>query len=123
MAKATNYTYEVKANIREFMDIDFMKAKSMNPTLKWSDYYEIVGSVCGVSPSTISQIRLKGLTPSLIVAIKLSEFLDVPVNVLCQVVEKDVSENVDRCIIQGCDRVATTRGYCLKHLKIAYKNN
>ncbi len=120
MAKATNYTYEVKPNIREFMDIDFAKFKERNPNFKWSDYYENIGRACGVSPSTISQIRLKGLTPSLIVAIRLSEILDVPVNILCQVVEKETTEKVESCLVDGCERVATTRGYCLSHLRRAY---
>lgn len=121
MAKATNYKYEIKPNIREYMDNDFFYKKSRNPRLKWSDYYEEVGALCGVSPSTISQIRLKELTPSLIVAIKLSEMLHVPINVLCKVTEKAESEVVEECKVQGCDRVATTRGYCMKHLNRAYK--
>ncbi|WAX16635.1 hypothetical protein LC76P1_00198 [Lysinibacillus phage LC76P1] len=125
MARNTNYRYETKSNIRFHMDRDYKNRRAsfeaVGSDFKWSDYYEMLAKFCGVSPSTISQMRLKRAIPSLIVAVKLSEWLGVSVAELVSIVEKESPLETPKCIVAGCERHATTKGYCMKHVPSIYK--
>lgn len=126
MAKTVNNKYTIQPYIKAKMEIHFHEMKSFYENGKviksfnWSDYYEATADYCGVSPSTISQLKNKNLTPSLILALRLSKWLGVPVERLCRVVEKDKEVETAKCIYAGCDRQATAKGVCLKHLPHYY---
>lgn len=125
MARNTNYRYETKSNIRYYMDKDYndrlASLEVVGSQFKWSDYYEVLGKFCGVSPSTISQMRLKKAIPSLIVAVKLSQWLNVRVDELVSIEDKETPLETPECIVAGCKRHATTKGYCMKHVPSIYK--
>lgn len=116
--KKKNNRYIIVSHAKELLTRYFVKEYE-NKT--YSDMYEDIGLYCGISPSTVSQIRIKNLAPSYIVAIKLSELLGVKPTDIWEVVEaEDYSEGDSaKCRVFGCDRIATTRGYCMKHVYVS----
>lgn len=81
-----------------------------------SDMYEEIAEYSGVSPSTVAQMRLKGLLPSYISAIKIAEFIGVEPTDIWSIEESEDYQSRPKCIIEGCDRVGATRGLCMKHV-------
>ena len=112
--KKKNSRYYVVSNAKEVFDNYYHANKHKYETL--SDFYEEIGEYCGVSPSTIGQMRLNGLAPSLIAGVKIGEFLDVKPTDIWKVVELDNNEERPRCIVEGCNRVGTTKGLCMRHV-------
>lgn len=128
MACKTNNRFKVHSNIKMYLDEDFKKHKAIhdskpeNDKYRWLDYYEVLGWYCGVSPSTITQMKNKNLLPSLVVALRLAKWLNVSVEDLLQAVEKESTVDAPKCVVEGCDRYATTRDLCLKHSTQFYNN-
>ena len=90
-----------------------------------TDMYEEIGEYCGISPSTVAQIRLKNLQPSYVVAVKLSEFLGVEPSEIWEVVQLEDYKGPEKplCKVDGCERMAVTKGYCMRHVYMTMKNN
>lgn len=94
MSATVNARYEIKSNIKEIMEKDYLEKKE-----KWEsvhdnkyfrvDYYDELAMYCGISPSTVSQMKQRNLFPSYIVAIKMSQWLKVDVTEIWEVVEKN----------------------------------
>lgn len=114
-AKKKNNRFTIKSNVKEMLTKYFIKNYEGK---HYSDMYEDIAEYCGISPSTVSQMRLKNLAPSYIVAIKLSELLEVEPTEIWEVVEVEGYDDSKKevCRVFGCDRIATTRGYCMKHV-------
>ena len=115
--KAKNSRYRVISNAKEVFDNFYESNRYKYETL--SDFYEELGEYCGVSPSTIGQMRLKGMAPSYIASIKISEFLGVKPTDIWKVVELEDYEERTRCIVEGCERVGTTKGLCMRHVYLS----
>ena len=111
-AKRSNSRYEIKSNAKEILN-KYYREEYHNSTL--SDMYEDIANYCGISPSTVGQIRLKNLQPSYVVSVKLAELLNVKTTDIWEVVENKTYDRPS-CKVFGCKRVATTRGYCMKHV-------
>lgn len=128
MACKTNNRFEVHSNIKHYLEQDFASKKAVhdanpkNDRYRWSEYYEVVAAFCGVAPSTIVQMKTKDSLPSLVVALRLAEWLKVPLSDLLQAVEKNDPIEVPLCVVEGCRNVATTRGMCIKHVTKFYNN-
>ncbi|MFJ7982308.1 helix-turn-helix domain-containing protein [Lysinibacillus xylanilyticus] len=125
MSNAKNSRYRVISNANDFMSQVYKSEKELRAIngqkYTLNDFCEEVAEYCGISPSTVSQIRIRNLQPSFIVSIKLAEFLEVDVSELFEIVEVDgYKNNREKCIIDGCERIATTKGYCMKHLHKGY---
>lgn len=110
-AKPMNNRYHIVSNAKEIMD-EYFKGSRFK---RLSDMYEYMGEYSGVSPSTISQMRLKGLPPSYIVGIKIAELIGVEPTVLWSVEETGEQTERPICVIEGCGRVSASRGLCMKH--------
>ena len=121
-AKAKNSRYYIVSNTKAVFDRYYKEHRYKYETL--SDFYEELGDYCGASPSTIGQMRLNGLAPSYIVSVKIAEFLNVAPTEIWRVVELEDYEPRPRCIVEGCDRVGTTKGLCMRHVYLAkdFKN-
>ena len=120
-AKSKNSRYYIVSNAKAVFD-EYYKANDWRyETL--SDFYEELGEYCGVSPSTIGQMRLKGLPPSVIAGQKIAEFLGVDFSDIWKIVEKEDYEERPRCIVEGCNRVGTTKGLCMRHVYISKELN
>lgn len=115
--KAKNSRYCIVSNTKAVFDQYYRENRYKYETL--SDFYEELGDYCGTSPSTIGQMRLNGLAPSYIVSVKISEFLNVPATDIWKVVEQEDYEPRPRCIVDGCERVGTTKGLCMRHVYLA----
>lgn len=113
-AKAKNSRYYIISNAKEVFDKHYEANRDKYEVL--SDMYEALGEYSGVSPSTIAQMRLNGLAPSYIAGVKISEFLGVQPTDIWKVVELEDYEERPRCIVDGCDRVGTTKGLCMRHV-------
>lgn len=115
--KKKNNRFTIKSNVKELLTEYFIKNYEGK---HYSDMYEDIAEYCGISPSTVGQMRLKNLAPSYIVAVKLSELLEVEPTEIWEVVEMEENEKTEQrqgvCRVFGCDRVSTTRGYCMKHV-------
>ena len=119
--KAKNSRYYIMSNSKAIFD-DFYKANNTRyETL--SDFYEELGEYCGVSPSTIGQMRLNGVAPSFIAGVKVAEFLGVETTDIWRVVELEDYVERPRCIVEGCNRVGTTKGLCMRHVYISKELN
>lgn len=112
--KPKNSRYYVISNAREVFDNYYQANKHKYDIL--ADFYEELGEYCGASPSHIAQMRLNGLAPSFIASRKISEFLGVDIDDIWQVVELEDYEERPRCIVEGCNRVGTTKGLCMRHV-------
>lgn len=88
-----------------------------------SDMYEEIAEYSGVSPSTVSQMRLKGLLPSYVVAIKISEFMGVQPTDVWVVEEREDYIGREKCIVEGCDRIGTAKGLCMRHVYLISEIN
>ena len=127
MSKTKNSRYHIVSNLEEHMTRYFLSEKlqrfEKGEKYIWADLYEELGKYCGITPSTVSQMRLKGLSPSYIVGIKMSEFLGVsPTDIWSIVDENGVSDKTTvKCAQDDCERVAGTRGYCMKHVPSIYR--
>ncbi len=117
--KPINSRYQCVSNTTEVFKKFFIEQNYR--TL--SDMYEEVAEYCGVSPSTISQIRLKGLPPSYILGIKLAEFIGVEPTDIWAIEEVENYEGRPKCIIEGCERVGTSKGLCMKHVYLTRNLN
>ena len=115
-SKAKNSRYYVISNARDVFDNHYEANRDKYEVL--SDMYEALGEYSGVSPSTIAQMRLNSLAPSYIAGIKISEFLGVQPTDIWRVVELEdyAGRHRPRCIVDGCDRVGTTKGLCMRHI-------
>ena len=120
-AKPKNSRYYLVSNAKEVFDNYYEENRWRYETL--SDFYEELGEYCGVSPSTIGQMRLKGLPPSVLAGIKVAEFLGVEFTDIWKAVEKEDYIERPRCIVEGCNRVATTKGLCMRHVYISKELN
>lgn len=110
--KAKNNRYIVVSNAKEVFDKFFKE----NDYEILADMYEEIGEYSGVSPSTVGQMRLNGLLPSYISAIKIAEFLGVEPTDIWEIHEKEEYEARETCIIEGCKRISASRGLCMKHI-------
>jgi len=90
----TNSKFKVLSNVQHYLERDYQMLKA----IKESDldnkyfrkqYFNELALYCGVSPSTISQMHARNLHASYLLAIKISEFINVPVEKIWQVVEKE----------------------------------
>lgn len=93
MDKSKNSKYKTVAHIKNYLENDFQRKKMIiEQTEKRKyfkvEYFEEVAEFCGISPSTVSQMHVRNLLPSYIVAIQLSKYLNVEVTTLFEVVEK-----------------------------------
>lgn len=127
MSKTKNSRYHIVSNLEEHMTRYFLSEKVVRfekgEKYIWADLYEELSKHCGITPSTVSQMRLRGLFPSYIVAIKMSEFLGVSPTDIWRVVDNSEAfdETTVKCAQDDCERVAGTRGYCMKHIPSIYK--
>ena len=119
--KSKNSRYYIVSNAKAIFDNFYKENDWRYETL--SDFYEEVGEYCGISPSTVGQMRLNGLAPSYIAGIKVAEFLGVEPTDIWKVVELDDYVERPRCIVEGCNRVGTTKGLCMRHIYISKELN
>lgn len=127
MSKTKNSRYHIVSSLNEHMTRFFLSEREVR-TKKgmkyiWPDLYHELGKYCGIAPSTVCQMRLRGLFPSYIVAIKMSEFLGVSPTDIWSIVDNGefFDETIVKCAHDYCERVAGTRGYCMKHLPAIYR--
>ncbi|GFN31802.1 helix-turn-helix domain-containing protein [Paenibacillus xylaniclasticus] len=122
--KKKNMRYELVSHVKQVLAEHYIKHYEQQG-MKYSDMYEDIAEYCGVSPSTISQMKLKNTAPSYIVAVKMAEFVDRPVSDIFSIVESENYAKLEKtlCRVSGCDRVATTRGYCLRHVYFTRYDN
>lgn len=92
MTAKKNERYEVVSNFRNYIEQGFEKKKKYmmdNYGIKYTklSYFEEIAKYCGINSSTISQMHIRNLNTSYLVAIKISEFLEVPVTDIWEIVE------------------------------------
>ena len=90
---------------------------------RYSDMYEEIAEYCGISPSTVSQLRLKGLLPSYIVANKIAEFMGVNPTDMWAIEEIEGYQGREKCIVEGCERIGTAKGLCMRHVYLTTELN
>lgn len=113
-AKPKNTRYTIESKTKEVFD-NFFKENNYEIL---ADMYEEIGEYAGISPSTVGQMRLNGLQPSYISAIKIAEFMGVEPTDIWEIKELDNYVPREKCIIEGCKRVSASRGLCMKHIYI-----
>ena len=120
--KQHNSRYKVVSKARSVLD-KFFEEQGYE---RLSDMYEEIAEYCGISPSTVSQLRLKGdkgLLPSYIVGIKMAEFVGVQPTDMWAIEEVENYQGREKCIIEGCDRIGTAKGLCMKHVYLISEIN
>lgn len=118
-----NNRYEVISHANEIITKFYEEHKEERGYKLLTDMYEEIGEYCGISPSTVAQIRLKNLQPSYIVTVKLSEFLGVNASDIWEVVQLEDYQGPEKplCKVDGCGKVAVTKGYCMRHVYMTMK--
>ena len=119
--KSRNSRYYIVSNAKAIFDKFYKENSSRYETL--SDFYEEVGEYCGISPSTVGQMRLNGVAPSYIAGMKLAEFLGVEPTDIWLIIENEDYVERPKCIVEGCNRVGTTKGLCMRHVYISKELN
>lgn len=123
--KRANNRYEVVSHANKIITEFYGNYKAEKGYELLTDMYEEIGEYCGISPSTVAQIRLKNLQPSYIVAVKLSEFLGVDPSEIWEVVQLEDYKGPEKplCKVDGCEKMAVTKGYCMRHVYMTMKEN
>lgn len=117
--KTQNARYYVVSKAREVFN-KFYEEQGYD---RYSDMYEEIAEYTGVSSSTVSHMRLKGLLPSYMVAMKVAEFMGVQPTDLWAIEELENYEGRPRCIVDGCERIGTAKGLCMKHVYLITEIN
>lgn len=120
--KQHNSRYKVVSKAREVFD-KFYAEQGYD---RYSDMYEEIAEYCGISPSTVSQLRLKGdrgLLPSYIVGIKIAEFIGVQPTDMWSIEEIEGYQGREKCIVDGCERIGTAKGLCMRHVYLTTELN
>ena len=104
--------YRVVSNANEVLTKFFED----NKYERLSDMYEELGEYSGVSPSTISQMRHRNVAPSYTVAMKIAEYIGVAPTDIWAIEEVEDYQGRPKCTVEGCGRVATSKGLCMRHV-------
>lgn len=94
MTRNKNTKYQVISNVSECLEKHYLTKKlefeSMHD-IKYTRlrYFSEVARYCGIKQSTVSQMHVRNLNPSYIVAVKMSEFMNKDMLDVWQVVEID----------------------------------
>ena len=123
--KRANNRYEVVSHANKIITEFYEQNKDEMGYELLTDMYEDIAEYCGISPSTVAQMRLKNLQPSYIVSVKLSEFLGVEPSDIWEVVELEDYQGPKKppCKVEGCEKMGVTKGYCMRHVYMTMKDN